>query len=61
MDDNGDVHFWHRATAVVSLLLLHFVVVVHSSCDWCPQRHSTVSLLLPSTTHQHLTGKSAYY
>ncbi|XP_006657358.1 expansin-like A4 [Oryza brachyantha] len=47
-----DVHFCHRATAVVVLLLLllHLVVfatVAHSQypCDWCPPRHSTVSLL----------------
>ncbi|KAF0902164.1 hypothetical protein E2562_014412 [Oryza meyeriana var. granulata] len=54
--DNRDVHFCHRATAVVALLLLHLVVVVvaaaHSS-DWCPPQHSTVSLL---PTDAHLTG-----
>lgn len=59
MDDNGDVHFCHRATAVVALLLLHLVVVANAaahSCDWCTPRHSTVSIL-PTPTHAaHLTG-----
>ncbi|KAL5200309.1 hypothetical protein ABZP36_021512 [Zizania latifolia] len=54
--DNGDVHFLHRATAVAALLLPLVVLAAAHSCDWCPRRHSTASLL---TTDAYLTDAGA--